>query len=47
LACRLAMREPLMTAVAGAKQYVRAAMEHAYPLGRGSGPINHLFRLNQ
>jgi hydroxymethylpyrimidine/phosphomethylpyrimidine kinase len=34
-------------AVAGAKQYVRSAMEAAYPVGKGRGPLNHLYRLDQ
>src|SRR5579862_2686761 len=34
-------------AVAGAKQYVRSAMEAAYPVGKGRGPLNHLFRLDK
>ena len=32
-------------AVVGAKAYVTAALEGAYPVGRGKGPLNHLFRL--
>ena len=28
-----------------AKDYVTAAMRAAYPIGRGKGPMNHLFRL--
>ena len=34
-------------AVAGAKEYVRSAMEAAYPVGKGPGPLNHLYRLDQ
>jgi len=34
-------------AVAKAKEYVQAAMERAYPLGKGRGPLNHLYRLDQ
>ena len=33
-------------AVAGAKQYVQSAMEAAYPVGKGRGPLNHLYRLD-
>jgi hydroxymethylpyrimidine/phosphomethylpyrimidine kinase len=34
-------------AVARAKQYVQSAMEAAYPIGKGRGPLNHLYRLAQ
>ena len=41
LACHLALGKPLPEAVRAAKEYVRKAIEAAYPLGRGVGPINH------
>jgi hydroxymethylpyrimidine/phosphomethylpyrimidine kinase len=34
-------------AVDEAKQYVRSAMKAAYPLGKGRGPLNHLYRLDE
>jgi hydroxymethylpyrimidine/phosphomethylpyrimidine kinase len=34
-------------AVARAKRYVRAAMEAAYPIGKGRGPLNHLYELDR
>lgn len=34
-------------AVARAKRYVQQAMQAAYPAGKGKGPLNHLFRLDQ
>jgi hydroxymethylpyrimidine/phosphomethylpyrimidine kinase len=34
-------------AVAGAKKYVESAMEAAYLIGKGRGPLNHLYRLDQ
>ena len=34
-------------AIARAKQYVRAAMAAAYPVGKGRGPLNHLYRLDE
>ncbi len=37
---------PPPEAVAGAKQYVQSAMEAAYPVGKGRGPLNHLYRLD-
>lgn len=47
LLCRLGMGEGAEEAVAGAKQYVREAMEAAYPVGRGHGPLHHLYRLER
>src|ERR1039458_415181 len=41
LACQLARGNTLPEAVRAAKEYVRKAIAAAYPLGRGSGPINH------
>ena len=45
LACALAHDRPLPEAVQRAKEYVRQAITAAYPVGRGVGPMNHLFRL--
>jgi hydroxymethylpyrimidine kinase/phosphomethylpyrimidine kinase len=47
LACQLALQQPLRQAVAAAKEFVRAAMAAAYPLGRGAGPIHHLYRFDK
>ncbi len=33
-------------AVASAKAYVTEALRSAYPIGKGKGPMNHLFRLD-
>ena len=41
LACQLALGNPLPRAVGMAKEYVTRAIESAYPLGKGVGPINH------
>src|SRR5664280_1346858 len=41
LACQLAHGATLPEAVRAAKDYVRKAIAAAYPLGRGSGPVNH------
>jgi hydroxymethylpyrimidine/phosphomethylpyrimidine kinase len=35
------------SAVARAKTYVTEALRSAYPIGKGRGPMNHLFRLNK
>lgn len=45
LACGLAKGHDLKTAVKAAKEYVRQAIHAAYPVGKGAGPMNHLFRL--
>jgi hydroxymethylpyrimidine/phosphomethylpyrimidine kinase len=45
LACGLANGRDLETAVGEAKDFVRTAIEAAYPVGKGNGPMNHLFRL--
>lgn len=42
IACQLALGRELPMAVRSAKDYVRRAMEAAYPLGKGIGPVNHL-----
>jgi hydroxymethylpyrimidine/phosphomethylpyrimidine kinase len=43
LACRLALGLELPQAVALAKEYVTQAIAHAYPVGKGTGPLNHLY----
>ena len=47
LACGLAQGRSTATAVRGAKEFVRRAMTAAYPVGKGTGPMNHLFRLTE
>lgn len=44
IACELALGRELPEAVRAAKAFVRGAIEAAYPLGKGVGPMNHLFR---
>jgi hydroxymethylpyrimidine/phosphomethylpyrimidine kinase len=46
LLAQLVGGSPPTEAVTRAKQYVRAAMENAYPVGKGRGPLNHLYRLD-
>ena len=46
LLAQLIAGSPPPDAVAGAKQYVQSAMEAAYPVGKGRGPLNHLYRLD-
>lgn len=43
-ACELAKGAELPKAVGAAKKYVRKAIESAYPVGKGRGPLNHMFR---
>jgi hydroxymethylpyrimidine/phosphomethylpyrimidine kinase len=40
LACRLALGDELVQAARSAKEFVREAIASAYPLGKGSGPVN-------
>lgn len=46
IACNLAWGMDVRSAVAAAKDYVRDAMTRAVPIGRGRGPLNHLFLRN-
>jgi hydroxymethylpyrimidine/phosphomethylpyrimidine kinase len=45
--CHLAQGRGLPEAVLLAKAYVSAAIVHAQPMGRGIGPIHHLYRMYQ
>jgi hydroxymethylpyrimidine/phosphomethylpyrimidine kinase len=47
MACHLARGRGLPEAVLLAKAYVAAAIAHAHPLGRGTGPVHHLYRMHQ
>lgn len=47
IACDLAQGRSLPEAVLLAKSYVSAAISHASPLGHGTGPLHHLYRLHQ
>ncbi len=47
IACHLALGRGLPEAVLLAKAYVGAAISNAHPLGRGTGPVHHLYRMNQ
>jgi hydroxymethylpyrimidine kinase/phosphomethylpyrimidine kinase len=44
LACNLALGRTLREAVFSAKAYVTEAIRRAYPVGKGVGPVNHLWR---
>jgi hydroxymethylpyrimidine/phosphomethylpyrimidine kinase len=47
LACNLARGIDLKDSVRAAGQYVRRAIARAYPVGRGKGPINHLYGMRE
>jgi hydroxymethylpyrimidine/phosphomethylpyrimidine kinase len=47
MACHLAMDRGLAEAALLAKTYVTAAIAAGHPLGRGTGPVHHLYRMNQ
>ena len=46
LACHLAHGRGLPEGVLLSKAYVVAAIANAHPLGRGIGPLHHLYRMN-
>ncbi|HKN16484.1 MAG TPA: bifunctional hydroxymethylpyrimidine kinase/phosphomethylpyrimidine kinase [Candidatus Sulfotelmatobacter sp.] len=47
MACHLALDRGLAEAALLAKTYVTAAISAGHPLGRGTGPVHHLYRMNQ
>lgn len=47
VAANLALGKQLHDAVVMAKAYVKNAISKAYPLGKGQGPLNHLYRLEE
>jgi hydroxymethylpyrimidine/phosphomethylpyrimidine kinase len=47
IACHLAEGRRVPESVLLAKAYVTAAITNAYPLGRGVGPVHHLYRMHQ
>jgi hydroxymethylpyrimidine/phosphomethylpyrimidine kinase len=47
MACHLALNRGLAEAALLAKTYVSAAISNGHPLGRGVGPIHHLYRMSQ
>lgn len=47
VAANLALGKQLSDAVILAKAYVKKAIASASPLGKGHGPLNHLFRLEE
>jgi hydroxymethylpyrimidine/phosphomethylpyrimidine kinase len=47
MACHLALDRGLAEAALLAKTYVSAAIAAGHPLGRGTGPVHHLYRMHQ
>jgi hydroxymethylpyrimidine/phosphomethylpyrimidine kinase len=45
IAARLALGEPLLTAVGHAKTYITQAIAASLPIGKGHGPTNHYYFL--
>jgi hydroxymethylpyrimidine/phosphomethylpyrimidine kinase len=47
MACHLALDRGLAEAALLAKTYVTAAIAAGHPVGRGTGPVHHLYRMHQ
>jgi len=47
MACHMAQDRGLAEAALLAKTYVTAAISCGHPLGRGTGPVHHLYRMSQ
>jgi hydroxymethylpyrimidine/phosphomethylpyrimidine kinase len=47
IACHLAYGRGLPEAVLLAKAYVTATINNAHPLGHGTGPVHHLYRMHE
>ncbi len=47
VACNLALGRQVQYAVVLAKAFVSKAIARAYPVGKGSGPVHHLYRMDE
>jgi hydroxymethylpyrimidine/phosphomethylpyrimidine kinase len=47
MACHLALDRGIAEAALLAKIYVAAAISYGHPLGKGIGPVHHLYRMSQ
>jgi len=47
MTCHLALDRGLAEAALLAKTYVTAAISYGHPLGKGTGPVHHLYRMSQ
>ena len=45
IACNLAENHDIKKAVENAKSYITGAIEYGLDIGKGSGPLNHLYKL--
>lgn len=45
VACQLALGRSLSLAVLLSKAYITAAIRNSYPVGKGRGPVNHMYAL--
>ncbi len=45
ITCQLAMGRSLSAAVLMSKAYVPAAITNGYPVGKGPGPVNHMYQM--
>ena len=46
IAARLAFEDGIPAAVAGAKAWLDGALAHAFPVGKGAKPANHLWAMD-
>jgi hydroxymethylpyrimidine/phosphomethylpyrimidine kinase len=47
VACQLALGKSLPKAVGLAKAYVSAAIKNSYSIGKGAGPVNHMYGMER
>jgi hydroxymethylpyrimidine/phosphomethylpyrimidine kinase len=47
MACHLALDRGIAEATLLAKTYVTAAIANGQPIGKGTGPVHHLYRMSQ
>lgn len=47
IACNLALGRGVREAVLLAKAYVSQTLARAYPIGQGTGPVHHLYRMDE
>lgn len=45
ITCQLAMGRSLSAAVLMSKAYITAAIANGYPVGKGAGPVNHMYQM--
>lgn len=45
IACQLALGRSFSAAVLLSKAYITGAIRNSYPIGKGAGPVNHMYQL--